>query len=142
MSALCLILAQLQCPWGTIGQATESMGGTFLCHIPSLGESVSWMDQRLGARTQVEVEELGMICLVTGGLCVDRWSETSHSVYYSLLAKVSQHVSVPKSLEGISRSTWSLLERKLWFLPSDSHAIKTKTAISKYSIENKSTWTP
>lgn len=38
------------------------MGGTFLCHIPSLGGSVSF-----GARTQGEAGELGMICLVTGG---------------------------------------------------------------------------
>lgn len=43
------------------------MGGTFLCHIPSLGGSVSLEDRRLGARTQGEAGELGMICLVTGG---------------------------------------------------------------------------
>lgn len=52
------------------------MGGTFLCHIPSLEGYVSLEDRRLGSRTRGEAGELGMICLVTGGqyfVLTDGW---------------------------------------------------------------------
>lgn len=66
-SSLILSIAQLNYPWGGIGQGHESAGGTFLCHIPSLEGSVSLEDRRLWSRTRGEAGELGMICLVTGG---------------------------------------------------------------------------
>lgn len=65
--SLILSIAQLHYPWGSIGQGTDSMGCTFLCHIPSLGGSISLQDWRLGSRTWGEAGGLGMICLVTGG---------------------------------------------------------------------------
>lgn len=52
------------------------MGGTFLCHIPSLEGSVWLEGRRLGSRSQGEAGELGMICLVTGGqyfVLTDGW---------------------------------------------------------------------
>ncbi len=57
------------------------MGGTFLCHIPSLGGSVSLEAQRLGSRTRGEAGELGMICLVTGGQYVVLTDGRRHLIF-------------------------------------------------------------
>lgn len=77
--SMILSIACLHYPWGGISPGTESMGGTFLCHIPSLGGSVWLEDRRLGSRSKGAAEELGNDLSAHGRpvLCANRWSETS-----------------------------------------------------------------